>query len=93
MINQTSCLMAEEGWRYMDIMDDWPVPIRERVRNSRFNICAACVNEKAWDLAREEAGTRWVTNPELRHYLKAIRNVEAEIDEMERAPQFVCEAA
>lgn len=41
---QGLCLMQEEGWMHMDAYDDLPPDIRQRLRDSPFNLCAACVN-------------------------------------------------
>lgn len=93
MVNQTSCLVAEKGWMWMGRFDDMPVSIRQRMRDSRFNLCAACVSEEAWDLIRDDSGEYTVPNPELRHYLQAIRNVEAQIEATTGGLQIICEAA
>jgi hypothetical protein len=41
---QGLCLVSDEGWKFMcDNFDDFPPKIRQRLRNSPFNLCAACV--------------------------------------------------
>lgn len=40
---QGKCLLSTEGFRHMPIFDRFPPLVRERLRNSPFNLCAACV--------------------------------------------------
>lgn len=42
---QTNCLINEAGWQYMAIFDGFPPETREMLRNSPFNLCAACVGD------------------------------------------------
>lgn len=70
---QGKCLVNAEGYRFMTGFYDYmPPEAREKLRNSRFNICAACVREEALRLA----GDNFVR---IEHYLKAIRNIEAQL--------------
>lgn len=40
---QGKCFVAGEGYRWMHNYDSLPEDIRKRLRDSPFNICAACV--------------------------------------------------
>lgn len=44
-VNQTNCLQQDEGWLHMDHYDDMGPKVRQRMRESPFNLCAACVRE------------------------------------------------
>jgi len=41
--NQTKCWIATHGWRWMEVyFDSLPLSVRQRLRNSPFNLCPAC---------------------------------------------------
>jgi hypothetical protein len=40
---QVYCLTADEGHVWIHTYDTLPVAVRRRLRNSPFNICAACL--------------------------------------------------
>lgn len=42
---QGLCLIQGEGWMYMQAYDYLHPEIRQRLRDSPFNLCAACVFE------------------------------------------------
>lgn len=42
-IEQVFCMTAEAGRVWIHAYDDLPVSVRRRMRNSHFNICAACL--------------------------------------------------
>jgi hypothetical protein len=43
-VNQTKCWIATHGWMWMEnYFDDLPVAVRQRLRNSPFNLCPACL--------------------------------------------------
>lgn len=67
---QGKCLINSEGWQYMRwVFDRFPPRVRERLRDSPFNICAACVGDVA---------NLGVGGSELA-YLDAIDQIEARI--------------
>lgn len=41
---QGACLVNSEGYRYMDLYDDFPPDVRLRLQSSNFNLCAACIS-------------------------------------------------
>ncbi len=66
---QVACLVnTRDGWQYMDCYDDFPRPIRERLSNSPYNLCAACVRDGASWMADDE--------PNADHYMARIREME-----------------
>lgn len=40
---QDLCLIGDEGHLYMYVFDEMPRPVRERLRQSPFNLCCACL--------------------------------------------------
>jgi hypothetical protein len=62
---QGLCLVNTEGWAHMDVFDDFPPPIRQRLRDSPFNLCAACIAGEGGD--------------ELEKLLPAIETMEATV--------------
>ena len=40
---QGKCFVALEGKDFMYVYDNMPTSVRERLKNSPFNICPACV--------------------------------------------------
>jgi hypothetical protein len=46
---QGLCLIKDEGWKYMDLFDDLSPDIRQRLRDSPFNLCAACIVSEGSD--------------------------------------------
>ncbi len=75
---QNNCLVSENGWEYMSYFDVFPPVIRARVRESRFNLCAACVGTVAYNL-RRRASSDYIYHIEDRYYLKAIELIEKAI--------------
>jgi hypothetical protein len=80
-INQTKCLINTAGHEWMrDFYDTLPSRVRQRLRSSPFNLCAAClqlevlpkVKAKHRSLSREQA------------LLAAIQIMEAEVRERAR---------
>ena len=49
---QTHCLIGLSGHLHMGVYDELPDKVRERLRTSPFNLCAACVNEGRSDYMR-----------------------------------------
>ena len=51
---QVKCLIASEGHLWMQAYyDQFPAAVRQRLAASPFNICAACADEEAWNVARQ----------------------------------------
>jgi hypothetical protein len=44
---QVDCLLSADGWQTIGFYDDMPPPVRARLRESSFNLCAVCVVERA----------------------------------------------
>lgn len=42
-ILQVKCLTSDEGHLWIDSFDHMPAIVRDRLRNSPFNLCAACL--------------------------------------------------
>ena len=71
---QVRCTTFDEGSVWIHGLDNLPPLIRQRLANSRFNICPTCV---AMDVDRN--GT-----PSLKLYLAVIDAIERVLDEAER---------
>lgn len=70
---QGLCLMNEEGYKYMcDCYDKFPELVRDRLKSSNYNLCAACVRTQA----RNRSGCHF---PDVPHYLSVISWMEAEL--------------
>lgn len=77
MINQTYCLVDAEGWNNMGMFENLPLEVRERLRNSPYNLCVSCLWEKTYLLAGRK-------QPSVFNYLSVIDNMENEIRKQER---------
>jgi hypothetical protein len=74
---QVKCLIASEGHLWMpDYFDRFPSAVRRRLAESRFNICAACMDEEA----RMEAHRRNEKEPTVAIYFAAIEAIERQLD-------------
>jgi hypothetical protein len=75
-INQTKCWIATHGWMWMTAyLDALPLPVRQRLRASPFNLCPAClVTEFLPELQRKHPNT-----PRERLLLAAIEVMESEV--------------
>jgi hypothetical protein len=62
---QGLCLINDEGWKHMDVFDMLPLNIRQRLRESPFNLCAACIAVECMD--------------DLERLLPAIETMEATV--------------
>ena len=72
---QVRCLTADEGHRWIHVYDGLPKPVRKRLAESPFNLCAACMDIEA----RHVAATRGLRRPSLRIYFDTIRAIEREL--------------
>jgi hypothetical protein len=76
---QVKCLIASEGHLWMKgHFDRLPPLVRKRLADSRFNLCAACVDIAANNLAKERK-----TKPSISIYLATIAAIERELDRSE----------
>jgi hypothetical protein len=74
-IDQVYCLTADEGHVWIHVYDTLPVSVRRRLRNSAFNLCAACL--QAYVLPKVRAKhPNW---PRERQLVAGIEVMEAEI--------------
>lgn len=83
MQQQSICLMAIDGWEFMEsAFDELPHAVRIRLRNSPYNLCTACVIDYARkDYALGEGN--WYSDIPIKHYFTAIDLFEQQIREGE----------
>jgi hypothetical protein len=68
---QVKCLIASEGHEWMTtFFDKLPKPVRKRLTDSPFNICAACLTEEAQKIARP---------PSITIYFAVIERIERQL--------------
>ena len=68
---QVKCLIASEGHMWMTtFFDRLPRPVRKRLTESPFNICAACLTEEAQKIARQ---------PSITIYFAVIERIERQL--------------
>jgi hypothetical protein len=67
---QVKCLIASEGWRWMNHFDKLPPVIRKRLSESAYNICPVCLYQEA----RKRSG-----KPSVEIYISTIASIEREI--------------
>jgi len=72
---QGLCLQSSQGSMFMSYYDVMPPATRELVRNSSFNLCAACVRDRAVI----QAGRQMLNFPLLQHYELAVKEMETMI--------------
>jgi hypothetical protein len=70
---QVKCLIADEGHVWIHYYDELPLPVRQRLANSRFNICPACMVMEA--LKRVRRG-----QPTIAMYCEVIDEIERQLD-------------
>src|SRR5262249_26136738 len=73
---QVKCLTADEGHVWIHYYDKLPGPVRQRLANGRFNICPACLQIDAENMARKQRLKR----PTVAIYLAAIEIIEHKLD-------------
>jgi hypothetical protein len=74
---QVKCLIASAGHEWMvGYFDRLPSPVRRRLADSRFNICAACMTEEAERMAKV-CGRR---RPIITDFFTAIEAIERRLD-------------
>jgi hypothetical protein len=67
---QVKCLTADAGHMWMHSYDALPSAVRHRLASSPFNICAACMDIAAHEVARK---------PTLSVYFAVIEAIEKEL--------------
>jgi hypothetical protein len=72
---QVKCLTSSAGHVYMPEFDQLPPAVRQRLAQSRFNICAACTDIAAHKLAGERK-----TKLTFGIYFATIAMIEREIE-------------
>ena len=72
---QGLCLVSYQGSDFMLVYDAMPPSVRELVRNSSFNLCAACVR----DMAMSQALLQNTTYVSPQHYELAVKEMETMI--------------
>jgi ferredoxin len=72
---QVSCLIKAEGAGkdYISVTDNWPKEARDRIKNSKWNLCAACVAGAA------------AYSEDAADLILAIENIERQIKDDELA--------
>lgn len=68
---QGKCLQSKEGRIFMDIYDECPSEVKNRLMNSPYNLCVACVRDIAY-------GTGMSGSPKER-MMKAIDIMEEQV--------------
>jgi len=71
-LEQVKCFEAVDGWGTILSYDAMPSPVRERLRNSPFNLCATCVCDGAWKRSDRNL-------PTLNAYMSTIVDMENQI--------------
>jgi hypothetical protein len=74
---QVKCLINDEGHVWISWHDRLPPPVRQRLAESVFNICPACMTIEA----RRVAAARGLRQPTIRIYLDLIKAIERKLKE------------
>ena len=74
---QCRCLTYDEGSEWIHGIDELPPRVRQRLANSQFNICPACVDCEARNNANGP--------PTIGLYLLVITAIERTLDRAERS--------
>jgi hypothetical protein len=72
---QVKCKTADAGHVWIHYYDRLPSRVRQRLAESPFNICAACLDIEAHAVAAERGFRR----PTLRIYLSVIEAIERDL--------------
>jgi hypothetical protein len=76
---QVKCLISDAGHIWMPSYDHLPSPVRRRLAESRFNICAACLDIDA----RAAASKRGQRKPTVAIYLEVLAEIERKLENHE----------
>jgi hypothetical protein len=74
---QVLCLTADAGHVWIHYYDRLPPPVRRRMAESPFNICAACMSIEANNVA----AARGLGRPSIRIYFDVITAIERKLAE------------
>jgi hypothetical protein len=77
---QVKCLTLDAGHVWIHYYDRLPPPVRRRLRESAFNLCAACLDIEA----RKEAAARGLRRPTIGTYFDLIAAIERELNKPPR---------
>ena len=70
---QVKCLIASEGHQWMrSYYDRLPTPVRRRLAESSFNVCAACLTEEA----ERVASVCRLRRPTIAVFLEVLASIE-----------------
>jgi hypothetical protein len=69
---QVRCLTADAGHVWIHYYDALPAGVRARLRESPFNVCAACLTIEA----RKAAAARGLRAPTIAIYLAVLAGIE-----------------
>ena len=72
---QVKCFISDEGHVWISSYDALPATVRRRLRNSPFNLCAACLEAYVLPKVRR----KYPSYPRERLLLVAIEAMEAEV--------------
>jgi hypothetical protein len=72
---QVKCLTGDEGHVWIRSFDELPPAVRQRLRESPFNLCAACLVS----FVLPEVNRQHPSYPRLKALLAAIELMEAEV--------------
>jgi hypothetical protein len=78
---QVKCLIADAGHVWIHCYDKLPPLIRHRLAESAHNICPACLEGEAQDMA----AARRLGRPSVAIYLAVIGSIERQLDEQDGA--------
>jgi hypothetical protein len=73
---QVRCLTLDAGHAWIHVYDTLPPPVRHRLARSVFNICPACLEGEAQDIAAAQRLRR----PTIAIYLATIAKIERLLD-------------
>ena len=76
---QVRCLTADAGHVWMRTFDKLPRAVRKRLAESPRNLCPACVDIEAHNVATD----RGLQRPTFRIYFDVIRAIERQLDAVE----------
>jgi len=86
MILQVKCLQSVNGWETMYSYDMMPYRVREKIRECKYNLCAACVGTLAFRIASNRGDQYSHTNE---YYLvQAINRMIEMLDEESESNSF-----
>lgn len=77
---QGLCLINNYGYKYMcSEYDRLPEPVRDRLKSSSYNLCAACIASETFKKAFKKGPKYGRITPTIPEYLSVISDMEAEL--------------